>query len=127
MGSVDHGFTDDRSGQNEKDFTYMLLGASSFVSASAIRLGVVHFVATMSASADVLALASAEFDISEIDDGQGITVKWRGKPVFIRKRLPEEIAAVEEVDAATLRDPEPDAVRVVDGRSDVQLSDSAQP
>jgi ubiquinol-cytochrome c reductase iron-sulfur subunit len=46
----------------------------------------------MSASADVLALASAEFDISSIPVGSTLTVKWRGKPVFIRHRTEDEIA-----------------------------------
>jgi len=45
----------------------------------------------MSATADVLALASAEFDISSIPVGTILTVKWRGKPVFIRHRTEEEI------------------------------------
>src|SRR3546814_4554308 len=45
----------------------------------------------MNPSADVLALASIEVDISSIAAGQGITVKWRGKPVFIRHRTPKAI------------------------------------
>jgi ubiquinol-cytochrome c reductase iron-sulfur subunit len=40
----------------------------------------------MSASADVLALASAEFKLDNIPEGTTMTVKWRGKPVFIRHR-----------------------------------------
>jgi len=39
-------------------------------------------------------------------------VKWRGKPVFIRRRTPEEIKSAEDVDVTTLRDPQPDSVRV---------------
>ena len=41
-----------------------------------------------------------------------ITVKWRGKPVFIRRRTPEEISSAESVDVTTLRDPQPDKDRV---------------
>jgi ubiquinol-cytochrome c reductase iron-sulfur subunit len=41
---------------------------------------------TLQASADVLAMASLEVDISGIAEGDGVTVKWRGKPVFIRHR-----------------------------------------
>ena len=44
------------------------------------------FVSSMSPSADVLALASAEFDVGAIAEGTTLTVKWRGKPVFIRHR-----------------------------------------
>ena len=47
----------------------------------------------MSASADVLALASAEFNTSEIAEGTTLTVKWRGKPVFIRHRTDAEVAS----------------------------------
>lgn len=70
-----------------------------------------QFVATMSASADVLALANAEFDIGDIPPGQGITVKWRGKPIFIRHRTGPEIAKEAAVNMNELRDAEPDDVR----------------
>ena len=90
----------------------MLLGGSRFVYASAVRLGLINFVGSMSASKDVLALASAEFDLGGIPEGNTITVKWRGKPVFIKHRTPEEIAECEAVDASSLRDPEADGVRV---------------
>ena len=52
----------------------MLLGGSRFVYASAVRLGLINFVGSMSASKDVLALASAEFDLSGIPEGNTITV-----------------------------------------------------
>ena len=41
-----------------------------------------------------------------------MTVKWRGKPVFIRRRTPEEIEAVNAVDVASLRDPQADSERI---------------
>ena len=66
----------------------------------------------MSASADVLALANAEFDLSAINPGSTITVKWRGKPVFIRHRTEEEVANEAAVPLTALRDPESDASRV---------------
>ena len=68
----------------------------------------------MSASADVLALASAEFDIGAIPVGSTLTVKWRGKPVFIRHRTEEEIAKEATVDIHTLRDPQLDTDRASD-------------
>lgn len=68
----------------------------------------------MSASADVLALASAEFDISGIAEGTTMTVKWRGKPVFIRHRTADEIAKEGEVDMAVLKDPQADKDRAQD-------------
>lgn len=67
----------------------------------------------MSATADVLALASAEFDVSDVPVGKTITVKWRGKPVFIRRRSPEEIETEASVPMAHLRDQETDEERVI--------------
>jgi ubiquinol-cytochrome c reductase iron-sulfur subunit len=68
----------------------------------------------LQAAADVLALASLEVDLSGIEEGQTVTVKWRGKPVFIRHRTPEEIAEATETDLAGFRDPQTDAERVLD-------------
>merc|ERR1712224_793963 len=90
-----------------RGFTYLLMGANKFIYASAVRIGALKFIATMSATKDVLALASAEFYVSAVEEGQTITVKWRGKPVFIRHRTPDEIAS-EAVSLDELRDPETD-------------------
>ena len=68
----------------------------------------------MSASADVLALASAEFEVSGIAEGTTLTVKWRGKPVFIRHRTDDEIAKEAAVNISGLRDPQLDADRYQD-------------
>ena len=73
-----------------------------------------QFVSSMNPSADVLALASAEFDVSSVPEGNTITVKWRGKPIFIRHRTAAEIAKEAEVDISTLRDPETDVSRALD-------------
>ena len=80
--------------------------------ATTARLLLVKFVGSLSASADVLALASAEFDLGAIEEGTTITVKWRGKPVFIRHRTPQEIADAESVSVSELRDPQTDSERV---------------
>ena len=79
--------------------------------ASALRLAVLKFLLSMSASADVLALASLEVDLSKIEVGQTVTVNWRGKPVFIRRRTPAEIEKEVAVDSGELRDPQADADR----------------
>ena len=111
------GFTKDRlpksagSAADNRGFTYMVMGANKFIYASAVRITAVKFIATMSASKDVLALASAEFDLSSVDVGKTITVKWRGKPVFIRHRTDSEISESAAVDLAALRDPQTDADR----------------
>ena len=59
----------------------------------------------MNPSADVQALASIQVDVSAVAEGSQITVKYLGKPVFIRHRTAEEIAAAKEVDPRNLPDP----------------------
>lgn len=116
LGSVDHSYTSDRIDKvaepERRAFTYLMLSGVRFAYASTARVLVVKFVSSMSASADVLALASAEFDLGDIDPGKTITVKWRGKPVFIRHRTPAEIAVESAVPMAHLRDQEADDERV---------------
>ena len=65
----------------------------------------------MNPAADTLALANIEVDISKIVEGQSITVKWRGKPVFIRHRTPDEITRANATEINDLRDPESDKDR----------------
>ena len=95
-------------------FHYAVLGTNKFMYAAVGRIAVVNLVTTMSASADVLALSSVEVDISQIDEGTGITVKWRGKPIFMKHRTAQEIATAQADDNASLRDPQTDAERVQD-------------
>jgi ubiquinol-cytochrome c reductase iron-sulfur subunit len=61
----------------------------------------------------VLALAAVEVDLQNIAPGQTVTVKWRGKPVFIKHRTEEQIAAVAGA-VPDLRHPQTDAERVKD-------------
>ncbi|XRB24973.1 ubiquinol-cytochrome c reductase iron-sulfur subunit [Pseudoscourfieldia marina] len=98
---------------NKRAFTYFVLTGGRFIYASAIRLAILKFVLSMSASKDVLALASLEVDLSAIDEGNTVTVKWRGKPVFIRHRTAKEIENSNEVTKAELRDAQLDSERVV--------------
>ena len=69
------------------------------------------FVDSMNPSADVLALSSTEVDVSGIEVGQSVTISWRGKPVFIRRRTPAEIEDALSVQSAQLIDPEEDTAR----------------
>ncbi len=68
----------------------------------------------MNPDASVKALASTEVDISNVEKGQSITVLWRGKPVFIRRRTDEEIAKAREVNLDELKHPEKDEDRARD-------------
>ncbi len=117
LGSVDTGYWDDRVDKvvepERRAFTYLMLSTVRFAYASTARVLVVKFVTYMSANADVLALAQAEFDLREIPEGNTVTVKWRGKPVFIRHRTPDEIAVERSVPMDHLRDQEKDEDRTI--------------
>lgn len=117
-GSVDNYFEKARlapgDASGKRAFTYFVLGAAKFTYASAARLAVINAVATMSASADVLALASLEVDMGAIPEGNTVTVKWRGKPVFIRHRNDTHMDEIAGPMPSGLRDPQEDADRVQD-------------
>ena len=66
----------------------------------------------MNPDASERALASTEVDVSGIERGQSITVLWRGKPVFIKRRTQEEIAEAQSVSLDDLPHPEKDQDRV---------------
>ncbi|KOO24315.1 ubiquinol--cytochrome-c reductase-like protein [Chrysochromulina tobinii] len=95
-----------------RTFNYTMIGGARFMGASAARLLVVKFFAAMNPAADVLALASLEVDIGNLQPGNCMIVKWRGKPVFIRSRTEDEIAAATSVPMGELRDPQADEDRV---------------
>ena len=67
----------------------------------------------MNPAADTLALASTEVDLEPLEEGQAITVKWRGKPVFIRHRTNEEIVSAKKESMDSLKDPQKDEDRVL--------------
>ncbi|KAI5066115.1 hypothetical protein GOP47_0018739 [Adiantum capillus-veneris] len=101
---------------NKQAFTYFVMTGGRFIYASLIRLAILKFILSMSASKDVLALASLEVDLSNIEPGSTVTVKWRGKPVFVRHRTEEDIQEANSVSLEDLRDPQPDSERVIDPR-----------
>lgn len=84
-----------------RDFLYYATAGAGAVTAGA---AVWPLVNQMNPSADVKALASIRVDISGIETGTQLTVKWQGKPVFIRRRTEEEIEAARNVDMSTLID-----------------------
>ena len=96
-------------GETRRDFLYLATAAFGAVGLGSV---VWPFVDQMNPSADVLALATTEVDISPIAEGQSITVKWRGKPVFIRHRTKTEIDEAAKVPPAELTDQQTDASRV---------------
>ena len=92
-----------------RDLLYIATGAVAAFGAGA---AVWPLINQMSPDASTVALASTEVDIEAVKEGQIISIKWRGKPVFIRHRTAKEIAEAEAVDIATLRDPQADSARV---------------
>ena len=71
----------------------------------------------MNPSADTVALASVEYDLTKIESGQQVTINWRGKPLFIRNRTQAQIDAAVRDDAAVLKDPQADALRHKEGKA----------
>jgi len=92
-------------------FSYFVIGTGSMTLATGVKNIVVDLLATMTPAADVLAMANIEVDIGGIPVGQAITVKWRGKPVFVRHRTQAEIDSAVADDNEALRDQEKDEVR----------------
>ena len=93
--------SNDEDPGNRRDFLYVATAAAGAVTAGA---AVWPLVNQMNPSADVQALASVEVDVADIEPGSQITVKWLGKPVFIRRRTPEEIEAARAVSLDELPD-----------------------
>lgn len=98
------------SGERRRDFLYLSAGAMAAVGTGAALWPLID---SMNPAADILALSTVEVDLAPIELGQRITVKWRGQPVFIDHRTPEQIARARTDDSAELRDPEPDSARVM--------------
>jgi ubiquinol-cytochrome c reductase iron-sulfur subunit len=71
-----------------RDFLYIATSAVGAVGAAAVAWPLIH---QMNPDASVQALASTEVDLTPVKEGQIITVKWRGKPVFISHRTKKEV------------------------------------
>ncbi|MCJ1229209.1 hypothetical protein MMC12_005874 [Toensbergia leucococca] len=93
-------------------FQYFMVGTMGVLTAAGAKATVQDFLVNMAASADVLAQAKVEVDLSAIPLGRNVIIKWRGKPVFIRHRTPDEIKDAEGTKWESLRDPQPDSDRV---------------
>ena len=89
-----------------------LFTASYALGAVGVGAAVWPLIDQMNPDASVKALATTEVDISTIELGKTITVLWRGKPVFIRRRTQEEISKAQNVNLEELKDPQKDGDRV---------------
>ena len=92
----------DTAEPTRRDFLYIATGAMGAVGVGALAW---PFIDQMNPDASALALASIEVDVSAVEQGQSITVKWRGKPVFIRYRTEKEVEEATAVPLSELRDP----------------------
>jgi ubiquinol-cytochrome c reductase iron-sulfur subunit len=95
-----------------RTFSYFVVGSMGVISASVAKSSITGFLQTMSASADVLAMAKVEVDLTTIPEGKNVIIKWRGKPVFIRHRTADEIQEAQGAEWKSFRDPESDDARV---------------
>ena len=100
-------------GVRRRDF--INIAAVSFAGVGALAC-VYPLVNQMNPSADVLALASIEIDVSAILPGQAVKTIWRKQPIFIRNLTPAEIASANAVDVGSLRDPQSLAERTKEGK-----------
>jgi ubiquinol-cytochrome c reductase iron-sulfur subunit len=87
---------------NRRDFLFIATGAAGAVATGA---AVWPLVNQMNPSADVQALASIQVDVDGLEVGSQLTVKFLGKPVFIRRRTQEEIDEARAVEMSQLVDP----------------------
>ena len=95
--------------ESRRDFLYL---SSISIGGMGVAAFMWPFLKSMSPAEDTLALGSTEVDLSNISIGQSITIKWRGRPIFIRRRTEAEIIEADNVDIASLRDPMEDKDRV---------------
>lgn len=87
---------------NRRDFIHIAATAFAGVGAAAALWPLVD---QMNPDATALSLASIEVDLAPIQEGQAITVMWRGKPIFVRNRTPQEVEAAKAVSLEQLKDP----------------------
>ncbi len=108
-----HGGLEGGEGVRRRDF--INVAALSFAGVGAVAAAL-PLLTQMSPSADVLAMASTEVDISKIAPGQAIKTVWRKQPIFIRNLTPAEIKAANAVSMSDLRDPQSLAERTKPGK-----------
>lgn len=102
-------------GARRRDFIHV--ATLSFAGAAGVT-ALWPLVNQMNPSADVLALATVEADISAVQPGQTVKVPWRGKPVFVRRLTPAEIGVADKVALGDLRDPQSLADRTKPGKTE---------
>ena len=96
-----------------RDFIHIAAGAAAVGAGVMVAWPLVN---SMNPAADTLALSTIEFDLTKVQSGQQVVIKWQGKPVFVRYRTPAEIQKVKADDhARDLKEPQTDAERTKAG------------
>lgn len=93
----------------KRDLLQLIAGAGAAIGAGAIAWPLID---SLNPAKDVLALSSIDVDLAPVVAGQGITVVWQGKPVFVRNRTADETKAARDVNLNQLPDPQSDKDRV---------------
>lgn len=104
-----HGHGHGSEGETRRDFLALTASALTAIGAA---MALWPFIDSMNPAKDVLALSTIDVDLTPIAEGQRITVKWRGQPVFIDHRTKEQIDAARSVPLSELVDPQTDEDRV---------------
>ena len=99
------------SKENKPKRRDFLFTATYTIGAVGIGAAIWPLVDQMNPDASVKALSTTEVDVSSVEPGKTITVLWRGKPIFIRRRTKEEIDEAAAVDLKDLKDAEKDSDR----------------
>jgi ubiquinol-cytochrome c reductase iron-sulfur subunit len=100
---------------NRRDFIHIAAATAAVGAVGALAW---PFIDQMNPSGDTLALASIEFDMSKVPEGQQVTVKFQGKPLFVRHRTAAEIATAIKDDNVRMPDPEKDEARHKPGKAE---------
>ncbi|QCO56174.1 ubiquinol-cytochrome c reductase iron-sulfur subunit [Pseudorhodobacter turbinis] len=91
---------DEHAGTRRDFLYYATAGAGAIATGAAVW----PLVNQMNPSADVQALSSIFVDVADMEPGTQLTVKYLGKPVFIRRRTQDEIDAARAVEISGLID-----------------------
>lgn len=117
----EHDTTTGASGEpTRRDFLYLTTGMAGAVGAVSVAW---PFIDQMRPDASTLAMASIEVDVTAVEPGMSLTVKWRGKPVFIRNRTEKEVEEAKAVALTDLKDP---VARNSNAAADAQATDLAR-
>ena len=95
--------------EDKRDFLFITTAGLAVAGGAVTALSMIN---TMNPAKDVLALSTTEVDLAPIEEGQSLTVMWRGKPIFIRHRTSEEISTANNTSVSELKHMASDESRV---------------